>query len=60
MVDALRPYADGKTVVRFYGYIACCSVEGPELIVDRYEIGSCDAVVPVRRATWGTLKTHYR
>ena len=59
-VNELRPYADGKTAVRLYGYIGCCSTEGPSMQVDRYVIAPCLDIVPVTRATWGRVKAIYR
>jgi len=60
ITPALRPYADGSTVIRLYGYASCCTIEGPVVIWDHFEVGRCLDVVPVKQATWGSLKTLYR
>ena len=55
----LRPYAGTQTVIRFFGDVGCCSVEGPSIHIDRYEIGLCGPT-PAARASWGQLKAIYR
>ncbi|HTK30989.1 MAG TPA: hypothetical protein VL332_03425 [Candidatus Saccharimonadaceae bacterium] len=55
----LRPYADGSTVLRFYGSSACDRFEGCSLHVDHFEVVTCDAV-PTVRTSWGRLKAIYR
>jgi hypothetical protein len=58
-VDELRPYADTNTVIRFYGGIGCCSVEGAYLAINHYELSTC-GVTPTVRTSWGQLKAIYR
>jgi hypothetical protein len=55
----LRPYAGTEQIVRFFGSIGCCSVEGPGILIDHYELGAC-GITPAARASWGQLKAIYR
>jgi hypothetical protein len=45
--------------VKVFGVAGCCSVEGPSIIADHLELAAC-GVVPVRRSSWGGVKTLYR
>jgi hypothetical protein len=57
--DPVLPYADGSTVLRFFGTSACNRFEGCALQVDHFEVVTCDAV-PTVRTSWGRLKSIYR
>lgn len=59
MLQSLRAYADGSTIVRLYGDMACEGFEGCALNVTQYELVTCDAV-PTARTSWGRLKAIYR
>lgn len=60
LYDELRPFAGTGTVLRFYGAVFCCTLEGPVLSIDHYDVAPCETVVPVRTATWGRVKALYR
>jgi hypothetical protein len=57
--EELAPYAGTNTVFNIYGSIGCCSVEGPGILIHRYEIASCGPT-PTARASWGRVKAIYR
>ncbi len=57
--DALRPYAGSGQAVALYGTAQCGTVEGCALQLDHFELAACGST-PVRRSTWGTLKSRYR
>lgn len=59
VAEQLRPYAGTGQVVRAYGALTCGTVEGCALHLDHFELARC-LVTPVRRATWGRLKSLYR
>jgi len=55
----LRPYAGTDTVIRFYGSLECCSVEGTVMQIDRWEFAACGPT-PTARSSWGQVKAIYR
>jgi hypothetical protein len=55
----LAPYVGTNTTLRFYGRVGCGSVEGCSMVVDHFEVASCE-IVPTRRTSWGLVKTIYR
>ncbi len=57
--DHLRSHQGTGEVFRFYGEEYFGGFEGSALDLDRFEPASCGPV-PVRRATWGALKTFAR
>ena len=46
-------------VVRLYGYMEYCTIEGTLVYFDRFEYTFCGAT-PATRASWGQLKATYR
>lgn len=57
--DALRPYAGGGQAVSLWGTATCGTTEGCALRLDHFALATCGST-PVRRDTWGTLKSRYR
>jgi len=57
--EAIRPYANTGTVLRFFGTAGCGSVEGCAMDVTAFEPSNC-VITPARRATWGSVKQQYR
>lgn len=58
--DALRPYLGTASAVRLFGTPACGTLEGCTLTLDHFDVTTCDAIVPARASTWGSIKTRYR
>ena len=58
IADGLRQYAGTGTTFRFFGSMACGTVEGCALSIDHWEFTTC--VTPVAIRSWGRLKTIYR
>ena len=56
----LVPYADTGTVVRLFGRIFCGTTEGCAIVVDHFDLQTCDSITPTRGIRWGSLKTLYR
>ncbi len=56
----LVPYVGTNTTLRFYGTMACGSVEGCSLQLEHFNVSACDVVIPARRTSWGQVKTIYR
>ncbi len=59
-MSELRALAGTGTAVEFFGAIGCLSVEGCSVGIEHYEVVDCDVITPVKRASWGSLKLHYR
>jgi len=59
LMAELRPFSGTDQIVRFFGTVGCCSVEGPGIGIDHYELGAC-GITPAARASWGQLKAIYR
>ena len=58
--EDLRPLAGTNTVVRVYGRVGCCSVEGPGLYVENFVIAPGCGPTPNASASWGRVKAIYR
>jgi hypothetical protein len=55
----LDAYVGTQAVISLYGDMGCGSVEGCGVMVDHWQVGTCD-IVPVAPATWGRVKIRYR